>query len=153
MTRINITRSPTTKATVSEFSIVPKEDPQISFPCEWGMTIKRSNIKQTSTHNGKNRYIKQYLKMRIQRRLLTKAVSTCGQGEENPEFWFATQEGKMSIFYLASSGLLALAPQEKHPLLHMHIRNLFLTKLVWSTWLHIGLVLFFFKYFRHFYRL
>ena len=59
--------------------------------------------------------------MWIQRRLLTKAVSTCGQSEENPEFWFATQEGKMGLLYLASSGLLALAPQEKDPLLDMHI--------------------------------
>ena len=57
--------------------------------------------------------------MWIQRRLLTKAVSTCGQGEENPEFWFATQEGKMGLFDLASLGLLALAPQD--PLLDMHI--------------------------------
>ena len=35
--------------------------------------------------------------MWIQRRLLTKAVSTCGQGEENPVFWFATQEGNMGL--------------------------------------------------------
>ena len=62
------------------------------------------------------------------------AEPAIGKDEANPVFWLATQSWPL--------GICCIGPPRKSSLFH-HIINPSLTKLVWSWWLDIGLVLFY----------
>ena len=66
------------------------------------------------------------------------ASSVSRQDESNPALWLATQAGKMELPCLLRT--TCLSRKKNFP--ESHIINPFLTKLVRSRWLHIGLFLF-----------
>ena len=71
---------------------------------------------------------------------MTSSVS--GQDEPNRALWLATRAGKMERY--CPLGISRLVPQDQRSFFGVlsHIINPLLTKLVWSRWLDIGLVLF-----------
>ena len=78
-------------------------------------------------------------KKRINKFSYYMAGSMSGQDEPNCVLRLATQVGKMELS--CPLGTIRRAPQQKFP--QKTYNNPLLTKLVWSRWLDIGLILFF----------